>query len=122
MHEGDLLDPLLSGAVPPISFFFPGCSLGRIPGGANTNRDDLLLRVGSDDQSKVYLNGHEIFRWEKTRGLTLDQDEVPIRLRQGTNVLVFKVVNVRSGWTGSLHFVGKDGRPAKGIRFGLEPE
>ena len=89
---------------------------------ADTNRDDLLLRVGSDDQAKVYLNGQEIYRSEKTRGLAIDEDEVPISLRQGTNVLLFKVVNVRSGWTGSLHFVAKDGRPAKGIRFGLQPE
>jgi serine/threonine protein kinase/Flp pilus assembly protein TadD len=88
---------------------------------ADTDRNDLLLRVGSDDQAKVYLNGRQIYRSSEARGLTLDEDEVPLQLRQGCNVLVFKVVNEHSGWAGSLHIVTKDGRPAEGLRFGVEP-
>jgi tetratricopeptide (TPR) repeat protein len=87
---------------------------------ADTDRN-LLLRVGSDDQAKVYLNGREVYRSSEARPLALDEDEVPLELRQGWNVLVFKVVNEHSGWAGSLHIVAKDGRPAEGLRFGVEP-
>jgi WD40 repeat protein len=41
-------------------------------GGAE--RADLELRVGSDDQAKVYLNGREVYKSLRPRGLALDQD------------------------------------------------
>jgi serine/threonine protein kinase len=90
---------------------------------AEADRDHLVLRAGSDDQAKLYLNGKEVYRQTKDRALELDEDEIrPITLQKGTNVLVFKVVNGDGPWEGSLHFVTKDGRPAEGLRFGLEPE
>jgi hypothetical protein len=91
---------------------------------ADADRNDLVLRVGSDDQAKLYVNGEEVYRQPKARGLELDEDEIrPIALRKGTNVLVFKVVNQGGpGPQGSLHFVAKDGSAADGLRFGLEPE
>jgi serine/threonine protein kinase/tetratricopeptide (TPR) repeat protein len=91
---------------------------------AEADRGDLVLRVGSEDQAKIYLNGNEIYKQPKARSLELDQNEIrSITLKKGTNVLVFKVVNENGpGPYGSLHFVTKDGRPAEGLRFGLEPE
>ena len=87
------------------------------------NRNDLALRIGSDDQATITINGQEVFRQPKGRPWKLDEDEVkPIALRKGSNVLVFKVVNEKGFWEGSLHLVGADGRPAEGLRFGLEPE
>jgi serine/threonine protein kinase/Flp pilus assembly protein TadD len=90
----------------------------------DSNRNDLVLRVGSDDQAKIYLNCKEIYKHLKPRGLVLDEDEAgPLALRKGMNVLVFKVVNVGGGGPlGSIHFLAKDGSPAEGLRFGLEPE
>jgi hypothetical protein len=65
-----------------------------------------------------------VYRNTEARALKLDEDETrPIRLRRGTNVVVFKVVNQGGpGPHGSLHLVTKDGRTAEGLRFGLEPE
>jgi serine/threonine protein kinase len=88
----------------------------------DADRNDLALRIGSDDQATVTINGQQVFRQPAARSLELDEDEVkPIALRKGSNVLVFKVVNVNECWEGSLHFVGLDGRPAEGLRFGVEP-
>jgi serine/threonine protein kinase/Flp pilus assembly protein TadD len=90
---------------------------------ADSDRKDLALLVGSDDQARIYLNGKKVYSQLKIRGLVLDEDPVkPIVLRKGINVLVFKVVNVGGPWAGSLHVVGVDGRLARGIRFGIEPE
>jgi tetratricopeptide (TPR) repeat protein len=88
-----------------------------------TDRADLALRVGSDDQAQLYLNGAEVYRQPMTRGLELDQDEIkPISLRKGTNVLVFKVVNQGGpGPFGSLRLVTKDGAAPEGIEYRLTP-
>jgi hypothetical protein len=89
---------------------------------AETERTDLILKVGSDDQAKLYLNGREVYKMPKPRPLKIDEDEVKaVTLRKGTNVLVFKVVNEIFDWAGSLHFVDKDGHPAKGLQFRLTP-
>jgi len=89
---------------------------------ADADRTDLVLRAGSDDQAKLYLNGKEVYRQPEARGLMLDQDEIPVTLRKGINVLVFKVVNQGGpGPEGSLHFVTKDGATPKGIEYRLTP-
>jgi hypothetical protein len=78
------------------------------------------VRAGSDDQAKLYVNGKEVYRQPKARGLELDQDA--ITLRKGSNVLVFKVVNQGGpGPYGSVHLVTKDGAAPDGIEFRLTP-
>jgi WD40 repeat protein len=85
-------------------------------------RHDLLLQVGSDDQSKVYLNGQEIYNYPGLRAL-LDLDPVgPVKLHKGTNVLVFKVVNEGQAWLGCARFVDTEGNPVQGLRYSLVPE
>jgi serine/threonine protein kinase len=90
---------------------------------ADSDRTDLALLVGSDDQAKITINGQEVYQKLRIRGLVLDEDEVkPITIRKGVNVLIFKVANVGGAWAGSIHVVRSDGGPASGIGFGLEPE
>jgi len=90
---------------------------------ADAEQTDLVLRVGSDDQAKLFLNGEEVYRHAKSRGrLLIDQDEVrPIALRKGTNVLVFKVVNEGGTFAGSLRLLTNDGNVPEGIEFRLTP-
>lgn len=89
---------------------------------AETDRSNLILRVGCDDQAKVYLNGKEVYKSPSIRPFSLGQDEVkPIALRKGTNVLVFKIVNVTEAWAGSVRFLDKDGLPVEGLCFRIAP-
>jgi hypothetical protein len=89
---------------------------------SDTDHTDLALLVGSAEHAKLYLNGQEVYRQFRRRLLVLDEDEVkPITLHKGINVLVFKVIYHDDTWAGSIHVVTKDGRPAKGVRFGIEP-
>jgi WD40 repeat protein/serine/threonine protein kinase len=83
----------------------------------------LLLKVGSDDEAKIYLNGEEIYRFASSgRTYVPDQDAVAgIRLKAGLNVLVFKVVNEVANWQGSVRFTDAAGQPVKGIRVTLDP-
>jgi WD40 repeat protein/tRNA A-37 threonylcarbamoyl transferase component Bud32 len=85
-------------------------------------RDDLLLQVGSDDQSKVYLNGQEIYKDIRARSLVALDPIDPVHLRKGTNVLVFKVVNQYQQWLGCLRFVDREGNPVQDLQVQLTPE
>ncbi|HUS37567.1 MAG TPA: hypothetical protein VM680_19620, partial [Verrucomicrobiae bacterium] len=87
------------------------------------NFADLVMKVGSNDQSKVYLNGREIHRRMHDRTYIEDQDAVSgIELRTGLNVLVFKVVNDDGGWQGSVRFTDHADHPLKGITVTLDPD
>jgi hypothetical protein len=78
----------------------------------------LILRVGSDDQAKLYLNGKQIYRTVKRRFYTPGQDVVEgVELKAGLNVLVFKVVNEVLEWQGSVSLSDAAGRPVKGISW-----
>ncbi len=58
---------------------------------------EAVLKLGSDDGVRVFLNGEEVFRRQAARALALDQDEVLVRLRAGTNEFLFQVVNLGGG-------------------------
>jgi dipeptidyl aminopeptidase/acylaminoacyl peptidase len=82
----------------------------------------LQMKLGSDDQGRVYLNGREVFRGQEARELEKDQDTVTnLTLRRGTNVLVFKVANPEGDWRGCIRFVDRNGRPVTRIAVKLTP-
>jgi hypothetical protein len=55
--------------------------------------------VGSDDESKLYLNGKEIYRNGRRRSYIPDQDAAAAgSMKSGINVVVLKVVNSRGDW------------------------
>jgi hypothetical protein len=85
-------------------------------------RHDLWLQVGSDDRAKVYLNGEEIYQYRLVRGLRSGLDTISVTLKQGTNVLLFKVLNQDADWEGCVRLVDEAGQPAKDIRVKLTPE
>jgi hypothetical protein len=83
----------------------------------------LVMKVGSDDQSKVYLNGRAIHRRLHGRTYFEDQDAVSgIELKAGVNVLVFKVVNQILRWEGSIRLTDSADLPLKGIKVTLDPD
>jgi hypothetical protein len=87
---------------------------------AQTN---LVMSIGSDDQSKVYLNGKETHRSEQPRSYYEDEDTLTgVNLKAGLNVLVFKVVNERVDWQGSVRLTDAAGQPVGGIRVTVAPD
>jgi len=90
---------------------------------SDTVQTDLLMKVGSDDQAKVYLNGKEVYRQAEPRGCVPDEDVVAnVALKAGLNVLLFKVVNEGVDWQGSVRLADPAGLPLKGVRVTLDPE
>ena len=82
----------------------------------------LRLLVGSNDGTKVYLNGKQVHKYPFPHSFVPDQDVVPdIALNAGLNVLVFKVVNEFVDWKGSIRFTDAQGNPVQGIKVTLTP-
>ena len=81
----------------------------------------VKLFIGSNDQSKVWVNGRQIIKFAETRTLEKDTDSGEVTLAKGQNVLVFKVINEKNNWQGCARFM-KDGAPVKNIRISLTPQ
>jgi hypothetical protein len=83
----------------------------------------LKLKMGSDDQAKVFLNGKEVLTRDNARPLTPDEDTAEnITLKKGINVLVFKIVNEGIDWSGTIRFLDKDDKPLRGFQVRLRGE
>jgi hypothetical protein len=61
-------------------------------------KKNLSLKVGSDDESKVYLNGKEVLKITNEQTVGEDQSSAEVTLQKGVNVIVAKVINVGGDW------------------------
>jgi hypothetical protein len=59
---------------------------------------EALLRCGSDDGIRIWLNGEQVHSREVGRAYRPGDDEVAVSLRQGTNHILVKVDNYQGGW------------------------
>src|SRR5207253_1407292 len=86
-------------------------------------RKDLDLKMGSNDQGKVYLNGKLLLKTTEPRTLEQDNDAArKITLNKGVNVVVFKIFNEGgSDWQGCLRFTEANGKPVSNLVIQLEP-
>ena len=83
----------------------------------------LKLKIGSDDEARVYLNGKELLKHTEARAAEKDQDTVEdVTLKKGINTLILKVVNESEEWSACARFTDKDDKPVTGIELGLKPE
>lgn len=76
---------------------------------------EVQLRVGSDDQVIVWLNGEEVMRYEEPRPAEPDQDVIPVTLNQGENQLLVKVCNEQMEWGFYLRLTDAEGRPLRDL-------
>lgn len=88
-----------------------------------SERKDLHLKMGSNDQGKVYLNGKAVVKATEPR--TMDQDSDVARnvtLNKGVNVVIFKIFNDGgSDWQGCLRFTDAKGKAVTDLVIKLEP-
>jgi HEAT repeat protein len=59
---------------------------------------ELGLEVGSDDAIKVWVNGKSVHSNNASRGNEPGQDKVRIKLDEGWNTMLLKVINGGGGW------------------------
>jgi len=90
---------------------------------SDADHSGLLMKVGSDYNAKIYLNGRAVHERRNPTTFEPDRDKVEgIGLKADLNVLVFKIVQASShGWGGSVWITEADGQPVKGIKVTLDP-
>jgi hypothetical protein len=89
---------------------------------AEEERKGLVLKIGSDDQVAVRLNGREILRVPRPRPLTIDDDVIAdVVLKRGTNVLMLKVINETRDWSACARLTEADGKAVAGVKVVLAP-
>ena len=79
------------------------------------------LLVGSNDGVKIYLNGRRVHLHRQGRGLTIDEDHVPVQLQAGVNRLLLKVDQLGGSWGFAVRLLGarlqRDGYRHKVVKF-----
>ncbi len=71
---------------------------------------DAVLKIGSDDGVKCWLNGRAIHRFSGSRGLSVDQDVVEARLQPGANKVLIKVTQGGGDWAVCLRVTDRAGQ------------
>ncbi len=79
---------------------------------------EVELRIGSDDDIKVWVNGVEVLINQIGRPAAPDQDRAHVSLRQGENQILVKVCNREGDWGFYLRFTDDNRRPIKGLTYG----
>jgi tetratricopeptide (TPR) repeat protein len=83
---------------------------------------NVQLRVGSDDEVKVWLNGSLVLNSNIPRLAAVDQDIVPVRLQAGRNEVLVRTCNHESSWGFYLRMTDVQGRPCTDLRFSPEEQ
>lgn len=78
---------------------------------------DARLELGSDDAIKAWLNGEFVHGKNGSRGLAPRQDIVRVKLREGWNDLMLKVVEHGGGWAFCCRVRGPDGTALEGLKI-----
>ncbi len=71
----------------------------------------VLLKIGSDDSVKCWVNGKLVHEHEVTRPVRVDDDVVSAKLAAGKNELLVKVVQERGQWGFCLRITDPQGNP-----------
>jgi hypothetical protein len=74
------------------------------------------LELGSDDSIKVWLNGKLVHSNYANRGMSPRQDLVNVKLRNGWNELMLKVVDNEGGWAFCCRVREPDGSTLDGLK------
>ncbi len=75
------------------------------------------LEMGSDDGVKAWVNSELVHGNNVMRGLTLNSDVVPITLKEGENIILFKIVQSGGDWKAAARIRADDGARAEGVRI-----
>jgi hypothetical protein len=87
------------------------------------DKTGLTLKMNSNDQGKVYLNGSELVKFADTRTLEKETEDSAsnVTLKKGANLLVLKVINEENNWQGSVRFLNAAGKPVTDVKVETRP-
>ena len=65
---------------------------------SETDQPNVMMRVGSDDSIKVWLNSEVVWSNATNRGYRKNDDVFPVNLKKGDNLLLVKVSDRSGSW------------------------
>lgn len=77
----------------------------------------VQMRVGSDDDAWIRLNGTQVYQFHGSRGLEFDTEVVPVTLPAGRSRIEAKIYNRAGMWGIFLRFTDLEGKPLEGLEF-----
>ncbi|MBU1339512.1 MAG: DUF2961 domain-containing protein [Acidobacteria bacterium] len=77
-----------------------------------------LMKIGSDDGVRIWINGDLVHTNPAYRGAYPDQDTLSVHLKKGWNMILIKVLQGAGGWGFYARFVDPDGR----LTYALSPD
>jgi hypothetical protein len=77
----------------------------------SSKKQPALIKLGSDDGVKVWLNGKLIHNNPVYRGFQIDEDVVRVELNRGRNMILVKVDQGEGGWGFCLRLTDEFGQP-----------
>ena len=83
----------------------------------NPTERTAQVRLGSDCDTAVRVNGKEIWRYVGTRGVHMDDNVAWVTLPAGQSEILVKVFNKSGAWGFSLRLADQTGRPLSGVTF-----
>jgi hypothetical protein len=84
-------------------------------------KQDGQMRIGTDDTGKVWLNDKLIYTCKIHRGVSVDDDIVPITLEEGWNKFLIKIGQGVGGAGFMVRFTDADANSLPGLKFTCEP-
>jgi hypothetical protein len=93
----------LFGKVPGVAYAYAEFQLPR--------NKWLRFKIGSNDGVVCWVNGKKIYEHPASRRLTVDEDQVSVRLRKGRNRILLKVLNEGAHWRACLRVCSASGEP-----------
>lgn len=87
---------------------------------AKTDRPlDVRLRVGGNDNWKLWVGGKLVREWADDGRIYLDCEVVPVSLPAGTTPILLKVCNNTRDWGFVLRITDPQGKPVSSLQVGL---
>ena len=83
---------------------------------------EVQFRFGSDDQSKVWLNGKEVYVFPEHRWAKVDNETIPVTLKAGKNTILVKICNQELSWGFYFRITDTDGKPIPDLTIGEIPQ
>jgi len=79
----------------------------------------VQFRIGSDDQSKIWLNGKEVYAFPDYRWAKVDNDTIPVTLKAGKNSILVKICNEELSWGFYFRITNTDGKPIPDLKINV---
>ena len=83
----------------------------------STHRQKVQFRFGADDGEKIWLNGKEIWKFNKAGPAIFDDKKVDVTLKKGRNRILIKVCNTVGDWGFFFRVTDSEGRSTAGIKY-----